>query len=268
MKLFRSIFLIMFCLLLAGCTKPASNKLPRGTWIDLTYDFSEDTIYWPTSEKFKLEHTHDGNTEEGYYYAANKFSTSEHGGTHVDAPVHFAESGKTIDEVPIDRFVGMIFVVDVSEKSLKSPEYQITVNDLKEWESKNHMLGNHSTVLFKTGYGKYWKDVEKYLGTSNRGEEALKELHFPGLHPEAALWLIDKKKVKAVGIDTASIDFGQSKDFKTHQILSHNDVLIYENVANLDKLPVRGAYVFALPMKIKNGSGAPVRIVALIPELD
>ncbi len=93
-------------------------------------------------------------------------------------------------------------------------------------------------------------------------------MHFPGLHPDAAKWLVENRKINAVGLDTASIDFGQSKLFQSHRILCKNNIPPIENVANLNQLPETGAYVVALPMKIAGGSGAPLRIVAIIPEKD
>ena len=89
------------------------------------------------------------------------------------------------------------------------------------------------------------------------------ELHFPGLSPEAAKWVTENRKVNAIGLDTPSIDYGQSKDFLTHRILTAAGLTIYENLCNLDQLPVTGGYVIALPMKIKGGSGSPLRIVAI-----
>ncbi|MBU1823338.1 MAG: cyclase family protein, partial [Bacteroidetes bacterium] len=130
------------------------------------------------------------------------------------------------------------------------------------WELANGQIADHSIVLFRTGYGSRYPDAKNYLGTDERGEAAVAQLHFPGIAPAAAEWLINNRKIKAIGIDTASIDFGQSTDFRTHQIFYGANIPGFENVANLDKLPAKGAYVVALPMKIKGGSGAPLRIVA------
>ncbi|MDX1386909.1 MAG: cyclase family protein, partial [bacterium] len=131
---------------------------------------------------------------------------------------------------------------------------------------KHGQIPPGSIVLLKTGYGKYWPDREKYMGTSERGKEAVKKLHFPGLHPGAARWLVENRNIKAVGIDTSSIDFGQSQNFLTHQTLFKSNVPAMENVASLEALPQRDFFVFALPMKIGGGSGAPLRIIALIPQ--
>ena len=117
-------------------------------------------------------------------------------------------------------------------------------------------------VLFRTAYGSFYPDRERYFGTAKTGLEAIPELHFPGIHPEAALFLAEKRKVKAVGLDTPSLDYGQSKEFESHQVLMGHNIPGFENMANLDQLPESGFYVVALPMKIKGGSGGPLRVIA------
>ena len=131
-------------------------------------------------------------------------------------------------------------------------------------EKREGLLVRNAIVLVRTGFGKYWPDRGKYMGTDERGDSAVAKLHFPGLHPEAAHWLVNVRKIKAIGIDTPSIDRGQSKDFKSHVALYEKNTPALENVANLDQLPEKGFTVIALPMKIKGGSGGPVRIVALL----
>jgi kynurenine formamidase len=246
-----------------GCSK--SNSFPEGEWVDLTHDFSSDTIYWPTAEPFKSEVVFEGITDKGFFYEAKNYSAAEHGGTHVDAPIHFAEGTETVDEIPLSRLIGRTVVIDVSNKALEDPDYQVGIDDFRAWENENDRIPDDSIVLLNTGYSKYWPDKVKYMGTEKRGEEAIKDLHFPGLDPEAAKWLIENRRLKAIGLDTASIDYGQSQLFKSHVTLFKNSVPAFENVANLDKLPAKGAIVFALPMKIKGGSGGPLRIVAIIP---
>ena len=238
----------------------------RGRLVDLSHSYSPDTIYWPTEDGFKLEKEFDGITDRGYYYAANKFTTPEHGGTHVDAPIHFAKQGQTIEQISLENLFGKAIVVDVSKEALKNTEYQISVEDFVNWESSFGKITEGIIILLHTGYGRYWPDRFRYIGTNTRGNKALDELHFPGLHPDATKWLIENRKINAIGIDTQSIDYGQSKTFDTHRILCKNNIPFFENVANLDKLPSTGSYVIALPMKIKGGSGAPLRIVAIIPD--
>ena len=230
-------------------------------WVDLSYAFSPQTIYWPTDEDFKHETVFEGMTDKGYYYSSYKFSAEEHGGTHFDAPVHFAKGGRAIDEVPLERLMGDAVVIDVSVQAAADSDYQISPQDIMAWEAANGPIAEGSIVLLRTGRGKFWPDRGTYMGTALRGKEGVANLHFPGLHPEAAA-LLAKRRVKAVGLDTPSIDYGQSKLYESHRTLFANGITVYENVANLEQLPPRGAWVMALPMKIQGGSGAPLRIVA------
>ena len=93
--------------LLAACTSPpAEPTFPNGQWIDLTYAFDENTIYWPTADKFQLDTVSEGLTEKGYYYSAYAFCAAEHGGTHLDAPVHFSAGKQAMDEIPLDQLIG------------------------------------------------------------------------------------------------------------------------------------------------------------------
>lgn len=239
--------------------------LPSSNVVDLTHPFNEETIYWPTAEGFERTVTSSGQTEEGYYYEAGAFSSAEHGGTHVDAPVHFWEGAHAVDEIPLDRLMGRAVVIDVTDHVEANPDYRITADDVQSWESEHGPVPDGAIVLFRTGFGEYWPDPERYLGTAEKGPEAVSDLHFPGLDPQAAQWLLENRNVRAVGIDTPSIDYGQSTRFETHQRLFERNVPAFENVANLDELPERGAVVVALPMKIQDGSGAPLRIVAFVP---
>ena len=184
----------------------------------------------------------------------------------MDAPIHFAENKQTVDQISLEKLTGNAVLVDVSEKALKNPDYLISIQDLEFWEEKNGEIEANSIVLFRTGYGKFYPNRAQYFGTPLTGMEAIPQLHFPGIDPQAATWLIEKRKVKAVGLDTPSLDYGQSKDFKTHQILMGNNCPGFENLANLEKLPAKGTYIVALPMKIGQGSGAPLRIIANILE--
>ena len=243
----------------------ASKKVPQ-TIVDLSHDYSKETIYWVTAKQFDMDTVFAGQTEGGFYYSANNFSTAEHGGTHLDAPIHFAENGLTVDQIPLESLIGPAIKIDVSEKALANRDYLISINDLKSWESTAGMhIPKGSIVLLETGYSKFYPDHIKYMGTDQRGPEAIKLLHFPGLSEEAAIWLTENRSIKAIGIDTPSIDYGQSKLFKAHVVLLSNNIPAFENLTNLDQVPTIDFQVIALPMKIKRGSGAPLRAVAFIP---
>jgi len=267
--MYKTLALLLFPALAAtwSCSTPQPDLL-AGRIIDLSYPFDENTIYWPTAEGFKLEVVFAGRTEAGYYYTANNFCTAEHGGTHIDAPIHFAEGRNTVDQIPLEQLMGPGVVIDVSEKCAENRDYQVQVEDFTAWEAKHGTQLNDVIVLLRTGFGQYWPDRVQYMGTDERGPEAVPKLHFPGLHPDAAKWLVENRSIKAIGLDTPSIDYGQSTQFESHVTLYEQNVPAFENVANLDQLPERGFTVIALPMKIKGGSGGPVRMVAIVPAAD
>jgi len=262
---FFAILLFVSCAQQETKNKTAKDFFAAGEWIDLSYDFSDKTVYWPTANNFKLDTSFEGVTPGGFYYSAYNFSAAEHGGTHLDAPSHFAKGRWSADEIPLNNLLGESVVIDVTEKASKNPDYLIESNDIEEWEKTNGKLPEDIILFFRTGYGAFYPDAKKYLGTDEKGAGAVAKLHFPSLDPAAALWLVKNRKIKAVGLDVASVDYGQSSDFKTHQVLYKENILGFENVANLDKLPVKGSYIIALPMKIKGGSGAPLRIIAWVP---
>ena len=240
-------------------------SLVSGRLVDMSYPYNADTIYWPTEKGFEKTTGFEGMTDKGYYYSAYSVKTAEHGGTHLDAPIHFAEGRHTTDEVPLTQLIGAAMVIDVSEGAEKNRDYLISVADITRWEASNGELADGSLVLFRTGYGKHWPNRKDYLGTDRYGPEAVAELHFPGISTEAAEFLVNERRIAAVGIDTPSIDYGQSTHFEAHQILLGANIPAFENVANLDQLPARGASVIALPMKIEGGSGAPLRMVGIVP---
>jgi kynurenine formamidase len=233
--------------------------------VDLSHPFNERTIYWPTAERFTLTQVAEGETEGGWYYAANNFAAAEHGGTHLDAPIHFARGGHKADEIPLRRLVGRAVTIDLSARVGDNADYLISRADLRRWERRNGRIPRRAIVLLRTGWERFWPNAEQYLGTAERGEAAVPQLHFPGLSEGGARWLVRKRGVKAVGIDTASIDYGQSQLFESHQVLGAADVPVFENVANLQRVPARGAVVIALPMKIDGGSGGPLRAMAIVP---
>jgi kynurenine formamidase len=232
--------------------------------VDLSHPFNEQTIYWPTARQFKLTKVAEGETEGGWFYAANDFEAAEHGGTHLDAPIHFARGGDTADQLPLRRLVGEAVVIDVSKRALEDPDYLVSRSDIGAFEKRNGRIPRRAIVLLRTGFDRYWPDAERYLGTAERGEQAVPKLHFPGLAESAAQWLVRERAVKAIGIDTASIDYGQSTDFRAHRVLGAANVPVFENVARLGDLPKRGFSVVALPMKIEGGSGGPLRIIAVL----
>jgi kynurenine formamidase len=247
-----------------GGVEPAVGPAD-GRWVDLTHPFDDRTIFWPTERGFVLERGPAGVTPKGYYYAANRFATAEHGGTHLDAPRHFAAAGATAENVPLDRLLGAAAVVDVTQRCALDPVYEVTPDDLVAWERKHGRQLVDVILLIDTGWANRWDDRAAYLGTPATGPAAVEKLRFPGLAAAAARWLVDHRRIRAVGIDTASIDHGPSRRFEAHVTLLGAGVPVFENVGRLAELPPTGAFVAALPMKIAGGSGGPLRIVARLP---
>jgi kynurenine formamidase len=240
-------------------------SLQQSRLVDLTHAFGSDTIVWPTEQNVRIISQHAEDMPGGYYYASNRLELPEHGGTHIDAPIHFSKGKQTLDEIPIDRLVGSAVRIDVSEQCAKDRDYRVLIQDLERWESRHGRIPAHTVILLETGFGRLWPSRQQYLGTELRGAEGVQALHFPGLHPDAAAWLLRERQVKAVGIDTASIDYGRSTKFETHVALLSQNVPVFENIADLSGLPDRGFDVVALPMKIAGGTGGPLRIIAVVP---
>jgi kynurenine formamidase len=191
--------------------------------VDLTHPFDETTIYWPTARPFELESVSHGHTPGGWWYAANNFCAAEHGGTHLDAPIHFAQGGLTADQIPLERLRGMAVVVDVHARAAADPDMLIRVRDLEADEAAFGRIPEGAIVLLRTGWARYWPDALRYLGTAARGDTT--HLHFPGLsaRPPAGS---TARRVRAVGVDTASIDRGQSADFRPIAALAAANVPI------------------------------------------
>lgn len=255
-QMFCSRSLILSLILIFGRIMPA---LAQTTTIDLTHNFNAQAIFWPTERGFKLEKIFRGQTDKGHFYAANRLYTPEHGGTHLDAPLHFAKDHLSIEQIPLSQLFGDAAVIDVRPQVGNNKDYAITPNDITTWEKIHGKLGPKHIVLFNTGWARFWGNKKKYLGTDLFKD--VDHLRFPGLSAEAATYLV-QKKVKGVGLDTSSLDPGLSTDFQAHRILLGADIYGLENLENLEKLPATGARLIVAPMKIEGGTGAPTRVFA------
>lgn len=260
----RLLIVVPLAALMACRTPSLAERLSSGNWIDLTYTFDSTTIYWPTAQPFRLTVVSAQRLPAGYYYAANNLAAAEHGGTHLDAPVHFVENRPTTDQIPLSQLMGQAVVIDVRRQADSSADYRVHQSAIMAWEDQHGEIPRDAIVFIRTGWGSRWPDRARYLGTTKTGAAAVRELHFPGLDLDAAR-VLARRRVKAVGIDTPSIDYGQSSTYQVHRRFFASNIPAFENVANLDKLPATGAFVIALPMKIGGGSGGPLRIVALLP---
>ena len=232
--------------------------------VDLSHSYGADTLYWPTSpsafEKTELAY---GESEGGYFYSAYTVCTPEHGGTHLDAPIHFAEGGVGTADIPLDNLIAPAMVIDVTAKADNDRDYLVSVDDILKFETAHGRIAEGSIVLARSGWSRYWPSAIDYLGDDTPGDAS--RLSFPGFGAEAVRLLAGERGVAMIGIDTASIDRGKSQDFMAHRIGAARGISNLENLTNLDALPPTGAIVMALPMKIAAGSGGPVRVVALVP---
>lgn len=246
--------------LLAG---GARAEPPAPSVVDLTHPFDAETVYWPTAPSaFESHSLARGMTPGGWFYAAGSFAAPEHGGTHLDAPFHFAEGGRPVDAIPIERLVAPAVVIDVAERAAAVPEYALGREELLAFEARHGRIPAGAVVLLRTGWDRFWSDRARYLGDATPGDAS--KLRFPSFGAGAAELLVERGVV-GVGVDTASIDVGSSRDFPVHRMLAARDVYGLENLRGLEALPSTGATLVALPMKIAGASGAPVRAVALLP---
>ena len=259
-----SIALLSLAVLLPGNARAQTIDLGRYQTVDLTHALNVRTLYWPTSPTtFSLDTLSYGITPGGWFYSAYTFSAPEHGGTHLDAPIHFGEGHLTVDRIPLDRLIAPAVVIDVSAKARADSDYQLTSDDVLAFERAHGRIEPGTIVLLRTGWSSRWPDRKAYLGDDTPNDAS--KLRFPSFGAEAARLLVQERRVAAIGADVASIDYGPSQDFMVHRIAAAADVPGLENLTNLNLLPARGALVIALPMKIEGGSGGPARVVALVP---
>jgi kynurenine formamidase len=248
----------------AGAAPAPSLDLARARVVDLTHPLDERTLFWPTETKpFALERVAWGETPAGFFYAANRFCTPEHGGTHLDAPIHFGAGRRTADQVPVAQLVAPAVVIDVAERAAADPDYRLSRADVEAWEAKHGAVPAGAIVLLRTGWSERWPDRLRYFGDATIGDAS--KLHFPSYGADAAELLVSSRKAGALGVDTASIDPGDSRDFPVHRLAAAAEVPGLENLTGLEEVPATGAWVVALPAKIGGGSGAPLRAIALLP---
>jgi len=251
-------------LLVMACEPGPPIDLARVRMVDLTHALNASTIFWPTSPtRFTLDTLSHGMTPGGWFYAANTFASPEHGGTHLDAPRHFAQDQATTDQVPLQRLVAPAVVLDVTDSANANPDYLLSVADIEAFEQRHGAIPRGAIVLLRSGWSARWPDVRRYLGDDTPGDAS--RLHFPSFGLDAARLLVEQRQVAALGADVASIDYGPSTDFAVHRLAGAAGVPGLENLTQLDSLPPLGALVIALPIKIEGGSGGPVRVIALVP---
>ncbi|XP_026759541.1 isatin hydrolase-like [Galleria mellonella] len=255
------VFVLLICFIINSFAKRDSlyDFLFNGDYefIDLTHPFDNQTVYWPNAQVFRFTKQIGDYDATGSWYAANDFTAGEHGGTHIDAPYHFAKTGLHVGELPLTKLIAALIIIDISSIVNDDPKfvlYKTHLDHLLYYEDKPSLL------IFKFGWSKYFNDTKKYLGQNDNDNT----LNFPGLSEEVVEWIISaNKKVVGIGVDVASVDPGSSTNFPVHKILSTKGLYGIENVNLSRQIPETGCTALALPMKIALGTGAPLRLVAI-----
>jgi kynurenine formamidase len=258
-KTFVTGYVLALALLLFAQRRPNTTATPVfSRVIDLTQTISEHSPNWegsiPSPFQAKQVATID---KDGYF--ARAISLPEHFSTHIDAPAHFARGLWTVDQIPPERLIAPLAVIDVSEKVRSNPDYQLNVDDIAAWEQVNGQIPMGSAVFASTGWATRWPSMKDYRGADERGI-----MHFPGYSPQAAKFLVEGRNIVGLGIDTLSVDAGTATDFPVHHFTMGHSVYHVENATNLTKVPPTGAIVVVAPAKLQGGSGGPVRVLALV----
>lgn len=239
--------------------KAPETARPFGLVIDITHPLSERFPNWEGTEKSPFEARTLGQFEKDGYFT-RVISLPEHFATHVDAPAHFAAGRWTVDQIPVERLVAPLVVLDVSPKVRTNSDYEIRVDDIAAWEQANNRIPPGAVVLARTGWAARAKSMAEY-----RNADAQGRMHFPGFLPETAKFLVEARGVVALGIDTLSVDYGPSQNYPVHRYTAARSVYHIENVADLSRVPEVGATIVVAPAKLAGGSGGPVRVLVLAP---
>jgi kynurenine formamidase len=227
--------------------------------IDLTHAISEKDPNWEGTAKSPYEARQLGQIEKDGYFS-RRISLPEHFATHIDAPAHFAKGSWTVDEIPPDRLIGPLVLVDISAKCKTNSDYLLSMEDVAAWEQAHGRVPPGAIVVARTGWASRWNSMSDYRGVAGEGGT----MHFPGFSLDAVKFLVESRRIYGLGIDTLGVDNGPSQDFPVHRYTSVHNVYHLENVADLSAVPASGAILIASPAKLEGGSGGPVRIFALL----
>lgn len=251
-------YALALALLLFAQRHPDAAKPQFSRVVDLTHAINASVPTYEAKESGAFHATTVATIEKDQYFARD-ISLPEHFGTHLDAPAHFARGTWTVDQIPVERLVAPLVVIDVRKQVAGNPDYQLEVEDIAQWEKTHGQVPMGSVVMARTGWESRWKSAKDYRNADAKGV-----MHFPGFSLASAKFLLEGRSVVGLGIDTLSIDFGPSQDFEVHRYSLAHSAYHLENVANLDVVPESGAIVVAAPAKLEGGSGGPVRILALV----
>jgi kynurenine formamidase len=232
----------------------------KATVIDMTYPLNEKNAHWPVGQYLPFKYEVIATIKKDMVFSG-KYSTPEHLGTHIDAPNHFEQNQPSVDQIPFEQLIGQAILIDIKDKVERDHDYTLSASDILHWEEINGQIPDGAIVLLNTGWGKRWNSFDHYKNNDKNGQ-----MHFPGYSKESATFLVEKRHVRGVGIDTLSGDCGTSSDFQVHHVINGAGKFILENVANLDALPPKGATLIIAPIKIEGGSGGQCRIWAILSE--
>jgi kynurenine formamidase len=227
--------------------------LARDRLVDLTQPLGPATVLWPGSAPFEAVIECDYDTYDSY---SRELRLPEHSGTHIDAPAHFAHDGLTTDQIPIDALVRPAVKLDVRDRVGDNPRYELDAAAVEALEAADGRIPPGSVVLVHTGWDARHADPAAYAGDDG--------LAFPGLARGAARLLVDRR-VAGIGIDTLGVDPGHAEGFPVHRITLPAGLWHLEGLVNLERLPARGAWIVVAALPVVAGSGAPARVLAVLP---
>jgi kynurenine formamidase len=191
----------------------------------------------------------------GFY--SQEWTFGEHSGTHMDAPGHFVTGGRFSPEITPQELLVPIVVVDISERAERDPNTMLTVDDLRRFERRHGRIPEGALVCMDSGWATKVRDSRAF-----KGGDAFPDYNFPGYSLDAAMWLVERREVTAIGVDTLSLDPGNSSTFPVHVNFLATDRYGLENLANLDRIPPRGAVAYVGLIPWEEGSGGPCRVIA------
>jgi kynurenine formamidase len=228
----------------------------RSAWrvVDLTQPLGPRTVLWPGSRPFAAEA--EGRMDRDGWYSRS-LAVPEHAGTHLDAPAHFAADGASVEAIPVERLVCPAVVLDAAEACARDPDHGVGPEVLEAHEAAHGAVPEGAAVLVRTGWDRFLADPDRYLGPAGR-------LRFPGLAAGTARRLVDRG-VGGIGIDTLSVDRGSDDGTPVHRITLPAGLWHLEGLVALERLPPRGAWVVVGVIPVVEGSGAPARVIALVP---
>jgi kynurenine formamidase len=228
------------------------------TIIDLTHNLNDRSPNWEGTVESPYRATELGNIERDGYYS-RIFTTQEHYGTHLDAPAHFAAGAWTVEQIPAERLVRPLAVIDVRKQCAGNADYEVSLADISAWEREHGAIPNGAVVLANTGWDAKWNSSKQFRNELSDGLT-----HYPGFSLEAAKLLVKERGVVGLGIDTMSVEMGATTTYPVHCFTSREGVYHLENLTNLAQVPAAGAMIVIAPVKLEKGSGAPARVFALI----